>query len=103
MKRFQFLALAALAVAMAAPGTLAAQDWRNVRHDSAPQVSRTRDDRNGNASQVVRSNDRYNGNQGYNQAVARSYDRNDEGYGRNEHHEFNRHPVRHYRWEREWR
>lgn len=35
MKRFQFFAIAALAVGMAAPATLSAQDWRDLHHDYA--------------------------------------------------------------------
>ena len=43
MKRFKFFALAALALGIAAPATLSAQDWRDVRHDYA-RVDRMRDD-----------------------------------------------------------
>jgi hypothetical protein len=43
MKRFQFFALAALALGIAAPATLSAQDGRDLRHDYA-RVDRMRDD-----------------------------------------------------------
>ena len=35
MKRFQYFAMAALALGIAAPATLSAQDWRDYRHDYA--------------------------------------------------------------------
>lgn len=43
MKRFKFFALATLALAIAGPATLSAQDWRDVRHDYA-RVNSMRDD-----------------------------------------------------------
>jgi hypothetical protein len=43
MKRFKFFAMATLALGIAAPATLSAQDWRDVRHDDA-RVDNMRDD-----------------------------------------------------------
>ena len=43
MKRFKFFALATLALGIAGPATLSAQDWRDTRHDYA-RVDSMRDD-----------------------------------------------------------